>query len=209
MLKPLFFGFFFWFFKNKKNFYSPFFAKRCKKKILCWNILLRNFFLQKIWQKHSFFFSGGSSFFHFYSLPFRKSDFCEQTPVLLVLSLCISLSKKNSSVILEFLSIFCVFLYSRFFILFFVTFCFCSFRSHLIFSFPFVFDLSFSWLPISFNTISPSCVSQNSSIYLFLHARSAICPLLIHLFICCIFYSLRFFSFLTHVFPFSFCLLCP
>ena len=29
------------------------------------------------------------------------------------------------------------------------------------------------------------------------------------LFICCLFFSLRFFSFLTHVFPFSLCLLCP
>ena len=67
-----------------------------KKKNLCFTILLRTIFPKK-WQKHSFFFSEGSSFsLFFYSLPLKKSIFCKQTHVLSVFSLCISPFQKLS-----------------------------------------------------------------------------------------------------------------
>ena len=181
MLKPLFFGFsFLLIFQKQNKFLFAIFCQTLLKTNSCVEIFsFAIFSCKKIWQKQFFLF-GRIFLFSFLISSIQEKHFCEQTPVLLVLSLCISLSSKKKTPPYfknEFLSIFCVFLYSNIFHPFFVTFCFCSFRSHLIFSFPFVFDLSFSWLPVFLNTISPSCVSQNSSTYPFLNACvTSVCP---------------------------------
>ena len=87
-------------------------------------------------------------------------------------------------------------------------FLFISFRIHLLFHF--LLCLTFHFLDYQFfsNTISPSCVSQNIQLIPFwMRALPLYVLLLMDLFICCLFFSLRFFSFLTHLFPFSLSLL--
>ena len=69
-------------------------------------------------------------------------------------------------------------------------------------------DLFFSWTRFFWTAIS-FWITKLFNLSFFTRMRSAICPLLIHLFICCLFFFSSFFSFLAHVFPFSFCLLCP
>ena len=73
------------------------------------------------------------------------------------------------------------------------------------------FVWSFLFLISSFfeQQFHPPCVSKKTLQFIpfLMHALPLYFPLLIDLFICCLFFSLRVFSFLTHVFPFSFCLL--
>ena len=66
-------------------------------------------------------------------------------------------------------------------------------------------DLSFSWTRFFFwTTISLLNKKKLFNLSFFTRMRSALCPLLIHLFICCLFFSLRFFRFDHMCFPFPF-----
>ena len=77
--------------KTKQISIRHFFAKRCKKK-LCWNILLRNFFLQKNLTKTKFFLFGRIFLFSFFILfhlgkAFLRSNTCFISFIALYLSL--------------------------------------------------------------------------------------------------------------------------
>ena len=106
----------------------------------------------------------------------------------------------------EFLSIFLFFFTQIFLILFrHFLFLFITFRFHLFSSFPFMLIFSFLDLQFFWTTISPSCCIKKKTLQLIpfhMHALPLYVLLLIHLFICCLFFSLRVFSFLTHLFAF-------
>ena len=104
-----------------------------------------------------------------------------------------------------------------------VLFLFITFRIHLLFHFLlclifYFLDLLllelcfftftfFSYLNNNFPCVSKKKTLQFITVYM--HAFPLYVLLLIHLFICCLFFSLRVFSFLIHLFPFSFfCFLC-
>ena len=100
-------------------------------------------------------------------------------------------------------------------------FLFITFRIHLLFHFllclTFYF-LDFFLLELNFFTFTffsflttnfPLVKKTLQFITFYMRALPLYVLLLIHLFICCLFFSRRVFSFLSHLFPFSFCLLCP
>ena len=111
---------------------------------------------------------------------------------------------------------FCVFLcYKFFFRPFFIISCFCSSRlafTSFFISFSvdlFIFLISFFLNSVFLNS-NFTFEKTLQFIFFYTHAFPLYVLLLIHLFICCLFFSLRFFSFLKHLFPFSFfCFLCP
>ena len=208
---------------SSRYVYLPCCCSSCWHKILVKNKLVfyyspsHNF--QKNLTKTKFFSSEtSSSFSFFYSLPFAKSIYAIKTPFLLVLSFKF-FSLKNSSVFLKWISLETKHVFVFFFLTSFSSVLFSSllvFVHHVLhsppFSFPFLFDLLFSWSPSSwtqfFWTIS-LLYQKNFSIYRFLHACvTSVCPFA-HGFVHLLSLSLRVFSFLTHLFPFSFCLLCP
>ena len=144
----------------------------------------------------------------FFSILFHsRKNFCEQTPVLSVLSLCISLSFKKLFRIfkMNLFRFFCVFLsYKFFFRPFFITSCFCSSRfAFTSFFISFSFDF-FSWSPSSWTHFSllPSlslAFLNNKFPFFFesktlqrftfcVHALPLFVLLFIDLFICCLFF---------------------
>ena len=156
----------------------------------------------RVWQNHTVFFIEGSSFFldFFEELvlsPFYPSFFFSKT---------LPYKKK-----LNLLRFFVFLSYKLFFDPFFSTPFFVHHVSHSpLFSFPFLFDLFFSWSPSSWTHWSlPSLssvfffeqqfpfpfVSKDSSTFHFLHAcvtSLKVLLLLIDLFICCLFFSSSF-----------------
>ena len=170
-----------------------------------------------IFQKKKFLLFGRIFLFFFLFSSIQEKHICEQTPVLLVFfALYLSLWK-NSSVFLKWISRnFCVFPYSNFSQPFFVTSCFCSSRfafTSFFISFPvwpsiFLISLllELGFFEQQFHFWKKKTLQF---IFFYTHAFPLYVLLLMHLFICCLFFSLRFFSFLIHLFPFSFfCFLC-
>ena len=215
LLKPLLWILFFDCSKNKQisiHLFSclPYVVKikSCVK-----NILLHKICTTKKLTKTKFFsFRKNLPFF---SILFHsRKNFCEQTPVLSVLSLCISLSlfKKLFRIFkMNLFRFFCVFLsYKFFFRPFFITSCFCSSRfAFTSFFISFSFDLFFFFISFFLNSfffttftffnlfeqqVTFLFVSKTLQLFTFyMHALPLFVLLFIDLFICCLFF-LFFFS---------------
>ena len=165
----------------------------------CFTILLRTFFEKKI----KFLLFGRIFLFFFLFSSIQEKHFCEQTPVLLVFSLCISLSLfENSSVFLKWISRnFCVFLHSSFSQPFFVTFTWSpsSWTLFLYLHFFHFFEQQF-----------PLCIKKLFNLSLFTCIRSLFMSFCSYICSSVVSFSLFVFSrFLYILFPFSFfCFLC-
>ena len=185
----------------------------------CFTILLRTFFKKK--DKNKVFFEGSSFSLLFYSLPFKKSIFANKhlfyqiyrwVSLSLLQKLFRILTMNFSRFFVFFLTqVFLILFSSLFFVfvhhvslspLFFISFSFDLF----IFLISLLLELSFfeQQFPLPF-------VKKTLQLFLyFMHALPLYDHLLIDLFICCLFFSLRFLPFLSHLFPFSFfCFLSP
>ena len=212
--KPLLWILIFDDFSKTKQISNRHFLPKCCKNKLCLIVLLRNFFFKKNLTKTSFFLFGRIfvfSYFLFSSI--QEKHFYEQnTCFIRFIAEYLSLLQKLFRIFkMNLFRYFCDFLDSSFFILFrHFLFLFITFRIHLLFHFLFYF--LFVWpfyfldpLLLGFFWTTISLLNKKTLQFIFfLHACVQLYVLLlIHLFICCLFFSLRFFSFLIHLFPFS------
>ena len=168
-------------------------------------------FLQKNLAKTVFSFRENLPCLFFDSLPLKKSIFANKH-LFYQFHRFVSLSLlKNSSIFSKWISFdFLCFSFLQVFLPSFFhhfLFLFITFRFHLFFHFLLCLIFDFLHLPSSWTQFFWTAISllkKNSSTYpFFMHALPLYDHLLIDLFICCLFFSLRVFPFLTHVcFPF-------
>ena len=200
---------FFWLFKKTKQISIRLFS--CLPNVVKINSCVKKYFpSQNFRHKKNLtktkFLPFGRIFLFFFSILFHsRKHFCERTPVLLVLSLCISLSLKKTLPYFqnESLSIFFVFFYKFFFSAFSSLLVFVHHVSHSPpFSFPFrliflfflisFFLNSFFFTVTFFNLFEQQVpflfVSKSLQLFTFYMHTLPLCVLLfIHLFICCLF----------------------
>ena len=157
--------------------------------------------------KNSFSFRENLPFLIFSILFHLRKALLRTNTFKIIFSLFDLSYEKNSSVFWKWISLFFCFSLITFFSSFFrhFLFLFITFRFQLFFISFYVWSVIFlvsRFFEQQFHL--PFVSKKNSSTYpFFMHALPLYVPLLIDLFICCLFFSLRVFPFLTHVcFPF-------